>query len=150
MPSPKLKVLLLAGMDSEEEKQNIEHALQDYALLSYVRTIAEMKLSLMEQDYSAIFCAWAFYQSDWDGSLKEVRESYPDVPIIVLSLSGEGAQWKQVLDTGAFDLLALPCPRRLALAVTEHAAASGEALKVRKSLRNDQLAKLGGKRRNSL
>ena len=124
------KVLLLTVND--EQAGNVQDALENHVLLTRIATIAEMKSSLGEADYDAVFCAWAFYQSDWDGPLREVRECYPDLPMIILSCSGEEQEWTEIIEAGAFDLLVLPTPSPLALAVIEQAVASYEARKAQR------------------
>src|SRR5258708_38870546 len=90
------KVLLLTIND--EELRNMQNALGNHVLMAQVVTTAEMKSSLEEADYDAVFCAWSFYQSDWDGPLRQLRERYPDLPMIVLSCSKGEQEWAAVIE----------------------------------------------------
>jgi len=124
------KALVLTS--DHEEARSIGKALEDFALLACVATIAEMKFALEQADYDVVFCSWSYYRSTWGGALNEVRQRYPDLPMIVLSRDEGAQEWDEVVEAGAFDLLALPCPEQLAVALIEQAAASHEARKARK------------------
>jgi DNA-binding NtrC family response regulator len=60
--------------------------------------------------------------------LRNIQESHPGLPVIVLSSSPENREWDEVLEAGAFDLLVPPYDERAVLAVLEQASSSREAL----------------------
>ena len=119
------KVLLL--ISDEAERREVEAILDPHALTVHARNIPEMKSYLQNDAVDVLFCAWPFYRTNWRGVLDEVWNQYPDLPVIVLSPNGGEREWIEVLDSGAFDLLAWPLLGPTVLAVVEQATASYEA-----------------------
>jgi DNA-binding NtrC family response regulator len=121
------KVVLLTESENSAEARSVSSALDDYAAISQVRTVSQLDSYLQKQQFDAVFCGWDFYESDWDGRLRDLRSRHPEIPMIVLSGGRTEPDWQQVVESGAFDLLAFPSPKELAMAVTEHAVSSHEA-----------------------
>jgi DNA-binding NtrC family response regulator len=124
------KVLLLTG--DENEASHYQKILGDYALLTHARDIWEMNRHLEEESCDALFCAWAFYQAFWYSELQEMRQRYPELPVVILSRTGGEREWLEVLEAGAFDLLGLPCQRTTLIPLVEHAVVSNEVRQARK------------------
>jgi DNA-binding NtrC family response regulator len=82
---------------------------------------------LAQAKYDAVFCSRTLSSGSWGEALKQVRQGYPDVPVIILSHTADEKEWAEVLAAGAFDLLGLPCYERTLLSVMEHAVATREA-----------------------
>ena len=125
-----LKVLVLTG--DEEEACHLQEILGNYAFLVHAKDVAEVAFRLEEESCDVLFCAWAFYRDFWNGALQGMRDRYPDLPVVVLSRTGSEREWLEVLEAGAFDLLAFPCQKTALLGVVEQAADSHEARRARK------------------
>ena len=128
LPIP--KVLLLTG--DAQEADLLQEILGNYAFLVYARNISEAKYHLEKIDCDVLFCSWSFYQGFWNDWLQEIRECYPDLPVVILSQNGGTQELLEVLDKGAFDLLAFPCQRPTAIGVVAQAVVSHEARKLRR------------------
>ncbi|OFW12908.1 MAG: hypothetical protein A3H27_07825 [Acidobacteria bacterium RIFCSPLOWO2_02_FULL_59_13] len=124
------KVLLLTNDDTEAF--SLLEILGNYAFLVHARDISEVKSRLEENSCDVLLCAWSFYQPNWDGALQEVRERDPDLPVIVLSRTGGEREWIEVIEAGAFDLLAVPWQESTFRAVVGQAVVSHDARRVRK------------------
>jgi DNA-binding NtrC family response regulator len=138
------RIILLTG--NHAEARSLQDALGGYASLDHVVTSGELRLALTRANYDAVFCAWEFYESEWDGSLGEARGGYPELPIIVLSDGERPREWNAVIEAGAFDLLPWPCQRTSVLAVVEQAVASHHARKAQKLPPNTETWLAGGGR----
>jgi DNA-binding NtrC family response regulator len=119
------KVLLLTGDDKEAHR--LQEILGDCAFLFHVRSLSEMNSHLENDSCDVLFCTRAFYLGSWNGALQEVRERNPNLPVVVLSRTGDEREWLEVLEAGAFDLLAYPCPKSAVVAVLDQAAPSYKA-----------------------
>lgn len=124
------KVLLLTS--DEEEASILLKILGNYALLVRAKNLSEMSRRLEEEGCDLLLCAWVFYRSFWNGALQEVRERYPDLPVVILSRTGGEREWLEVLEAGAFDLLGIPCQKSALLSVIEQAVVSHETRKARR------------------
>ena len=122
------KVLLLS--EDAEESANLQEILGHSAFLSLSRDLSETKRNLEKDDCDVVFCAWSFYRGFWNGWLQVMRERYPDIPVVILSRNGGEREWLEVLEAGAFDLLAFPCQRLSVLGVVQQAMVSHEAKKL--------------------
>lgn len=120
-----LNVLLLAT--DEWEAAELQGLLSPYVTLTCVQDLVECLDFLEKRPYDAVFCAWSFRSGTWNDVLKEIRERYLDLPVIILSRIAAEREWLDVLDAGAFDLLSPPYQERTLVAVLEHAAASRQA-----------------------
>ena len=109
------------------QKAILQQALAHHAELAWACNPQEMIQQLEQARYDAVFCSRTLSTGSWGEALKQVRQLYPDVPVIILSQTADEKEWLEVLAAGAFDLLGLPCYERTLLSVVEHAVASGEA-----------------------
>ena len=91
------------------------------------RNLGELGTLLETGQYDALFCDWSFYSGAWNEVLQEVRERYPDLPVIILSRTAAEREWLEVMDAGAFDLLAPPYLEHNLLAALEQVTASRPA-----------------------
>lgn len=119
------KVLLLVCDASQ--KAILQQTLAHHAELAWACNLQEMTQQLEQARYDALFCSSTLCTGSWEEALKQVRQFYPDVPVIILSRTADEKEWMEVLDAGAFDLLGLPCSERTLLSVMEHAVDSCEA-----------------------
>ena len=118
--------VLLLTSDAGEAAE-LQRLLSRYVVLTCAGTLGELLELLENGRYDALFCAWSFDLGTWKEALQEVQKRYPGIPVIVLSPCGAEHEWLEVLDAGAFDLLAMPYQERKLLAVIEQAGASGQA-----------------------
>ena len=119
------KVLLL--ICDEAEKGILQEILSPYAEMTSVCDTREMEEVLNASSYDVLFCAWSLCSGGWNEALEEVRQRHPYLPVIILSRTADERRWLQVLEAGAFDLLAPPYYERAVLSVLEHAVASHDA-----------------------
>ena len=118
-------VLLMSSDDSEA--RNWQEILREHATVRTVRDLDELQIHLQNDGYDAFFCAWTSPSATWKQALERVRQSNPDMPVIVFSGTADEREWVRVLEAGAFDLLASPLQRRTVLPVLEQAVTSYEA-----------------------
>ena len=97
-------------------------------MLTPAGNLSELAALLKCNSYDALFCAWSFQRGTWKEAVRNIQESQPGLPVIVLSSSPENREWSEVLEAGAFDLLVPPYEKQSVLAVLEQASASREAL----------------------
>ncbi|MBI4458547.1 MAG: hypothetical protein HY648_00635 [Acidobacteria bacterium] len=121
-------VLLLT--EDEKEACSLQEVLGDYARLVHARGLLELESRLEEGPCDVLICAWSFYAGFWNGALQEIRQRYPDLPVVILSRTGGEREWVEVLRTGAFDLLAFPWREPTVLAVIEQAVVSHKGRKL--------------------
>ena len=119
------RVLLLTT--DEPEAAQLNALLSEYVTLARAHDLRELGTLLETGQYDALFCDWSFYSVAWDEVLQEVRERYPDLPVIILSRTVAERQWLEVMDAGAFDLLAPPYREHNLLAALQQATASRKA-----------------------
>ena len=97
--------VLLLTSDAGEAAE-LQRLLSRYVVLTCAGTLGELLELLENGRYDALFCAWSFDSGTWNEALQEVQKRYPGIPLIVLSPCGAEHEWLEVLDAGAFDLLA--------------------------------------------
>ena len=125
------KVLLLS--EDQNEVYYLRGSLGSHAVVMHARSLPEMASKLERTQYDVVLCGWPFYQDGWHGELKNVRERYPDLPVIVLSRANTKQKWMDVMDAGAFDLLGLPSSKPVLLPALEHARVSHDARKMQRA-----------------
>jgi DNA-binding NtrC family response regulator len=116
--SPKV---LFVGSDADD--CNVAEILTRFAAVTRIPRIQDA-LSPAENPYDAVFCPWEFAGGTWREVLQKAQKLDLPIPVIVLSRWAGEKQWVEVLQAGAFDLLAWPCTSYQILAVLEHALAS--------------------------
>lgn len=121
----RLRVLLLSG--EETEASSLREILTRHVELANAWTLAEMVELLGGGGFDAFLCDWSFQGGTWQDALGEVQQRHPDLPTIVVRRLGGEQEWIQVLDAGAFDLVAAPYCEYAVLSVLEHAVASYQA-----------------------
>ncbi len=117
--------VLLIGSD-EAELSVLEGILSEHVELHSVRDLLELQGNL-ERSYDAVFCGWSFHDATWNEVLEVLQQLNPDLPVIVFSRTGGEREWAEVLEAGAFDLMAPPYRKLPVLAVLEQAIDSYDA-----------------------
>ncbi len=125
----RLKILLLSS--NEADTVRLEDTLGKHAILVTARNLEHVWDRLEDSHYDALLCGWTFENGTWKEALKEVRQRSPELPIIVLSPRVREQEWLEVVEAGAFDLLAAPYGEYSILSMAEHAVASREARAMR-------------------
>lgn len=77
------KALLLTSDD--DEAHHLRKVIEGDGFVVSPIKFEEVRGSLEEKTYDAVFCTWSFYRANCESALQEVRERYPGVPVIVLS-----------------------------------------------------------------
>ena len=107
---------------SYEGETNLLHpVLNEHVILTCVRNPTELYGLLESGGYDALFCDESIDTGVWNVALAEVRQGYPDLPMIILSQRDGAQDWADALEAGAFDLLVAPHLKRAGSAVWEQA-----------------------------
>jgi DNA-binding NtrC family response regulator len=109
------------------EMSALKGVLAQHTIFTRVRDIPQALDVLAAGDYDALFCGWVLHSNTWREALKEIRKHYPDLPVVVVYHAAEEKDWCEVLDAGAFDLLAPPYEESMVLAILEDAILAQEA-----------------------
>ncbi|MFH1738237.1 MAG: response regulator [bacterium] len=118
-------VLLLAG--DEGEAMHLHQLLSPYVSLTCSQTLAALEQLLKNGAYDVLFYVESQPSETWNDVIQEVHKYSPDLPVIILSRTGDEQEWRDVLEAGAFDLLAPPYLERTLVAVLEQAVTSRQA-----------------------
>lgn len=71
-------------------------------------TVTESHAMLEAITFSAIFCDDSLADGSYRDVISMVRESYPAIPVIVISPVGDWNEYLKALGAGAFDYVGLP------------------------------------------
>ena len=126
--------ILLIGDDTLEMRQ-LRAIFSRAARVAQAEDLPHAFQRLAAIDYDVIIVDWSFHCGTWQDALRQIRPIYPALPVIVLSRS-EGLEqgmreWVTVVEEGAFDVLAPRITESAAMALMEHAVATGEARAMR-------------------
>ena len=110
-----------------EERTFLQELLRPHAELTWVCDFQQLTERLRQARYDALFCKTPLCTGSWREVIQQVRLQFPNLPVIILSRTAGEREWLDVLEAGAFDLLAPPYLQRSLLSVLEHAVASHEA-----------------------
>jgi len=119
------KVLVL--MCDTDQRAILQKVLEPHADLTCAYTPEEMSEQLERASYDAVFCARSLSMGSWREVLEEVRQFYPQLPVIIVSRTADEREWLEILEAGAFDLLTPPYHQRALLYVLAHAMVSHDA-----------------------
>ncbi len=123
------KVILFGG--AEADTGALLELLAKNATTICVPDLPELLRELASDDYDALFCDWSVdtgsRTTNWREVLKEVHQRYPEMPVIVVYHGANERDWADVLQAGAFDLMAPPYNEHEVLRVLKDAALSREA-----------------------
>jgi DNA-binding NtrC family response regulator len=134
-------ILLLSN--DESERTTMEQVIGGYATLTFADCIAAIEDLLQDGSYDAFLCSWVFQEGVWRDALRNLQRNYPDLPVIVLSRTGGEKEWLEVLEAGAFDLLAAPYHPGLVMGLLEQAVSTHEAVTAGKHQPMQMAAKVG-------
>jgi DNA-binding NtrC family response regulator len=126
------RAVLLIG-NEDETTRRLEEVLDGYGKITKVREVNER--DLLNSNYDAIVCAWEFMADEssgirrrtWRSLLDQAQRQCPNRPVIVYRHDAGEEEWLEVLEAGAFDLLAAPFSMSTVLSALEHACSSCDA-----------------------
>ena len=116
------KVLFIRS--DELDSSVLEGILREHVMLHRAADLLELKSHLEAGSYDVVFCGWSNPSGTWIDALEHVLQRYPDLPVVIFSRTAGEREWVEVLEAGAFDLLAAPYQKAEVLAVLEQAVAS--------------------------
>jgi len=122
----KIRRVVLLG-NGGGEMSVLQGVLAQHTDFARARDISQALRILAAGDYDALFCGWVLPSDTWREALQEVHKRYPNLPVIVVYHAAEEKDWIDVLNAGAFDLLAPPYDETAVLAVLEEAVLLREA-----------------------
>jgi DNA-binding NtrC family response regulator len=118
------QVLLHCG--SEPEATGLYEALSEQAAVTSVKSTGEMLALLQHNHYDSVLCVWQLGEESWRDALKAIQQQRPNLPVIIVQRTGGEAEWVEVLEAGACDLLTAPYTPCRIRAVLEHAVGPRE------------------------
>ena len=118
---------VLVVMDREWKSEDVKRLFGDYTTVTSVKTLGALRFHLSRGRYDAVLCGRAFRPGQWRKVLKTAAEASPSVPAIVLANNGNGQEWREAIQAGAFDLVTLPVEAHTLLGIVEQAVESQQA-----------------------
>jgi DNA-binding NtrC family response regulator len=126
--------ILLIG-DDTLEMRHLRTIFSRAARVAQAEDLPDAFQKLAAMDYDMVIADWSFHCGTWQAALRQIRAVYPALPVIVLSraegLEQSMREWVSVVEEGAFDVLAPRITESAAMALMEHAVATGEARAMR-------------------
>ena len=122
---PQPKVLLVTEDGSETE--DFQEFLRNHTALTCAQGLREVRTRLRQAKYDAVLCGRRGGSETWREVIEAAEQESPGVPSIVLSREANGAEWREALGAGAFDLITLPIPAHTLLGILLQAVASQQA-----------------------
>src|SRR4051812_15293573 len=104
MDSP--RILLIA--DEDAEAIALHRLLADSVSLHWLDNDSSLGNSLNAYLYDAILCGWTIGDRTWREVLREVKQTHPQLPVLIFSRTASEEDWIEVLMEGGFDLLVSP------------------------------------------
>jgi DNA-binding response OmpR family regulator len=124
--SGKMKILLLSSPGSECAL-SLQEVLAPHVELTTAHSLAESVQLLQAplrsapkgrapgplagkefSGFDVFLCEWCYGSGNWKEAVQVVRSRVPEVPVIVVCRTGGEAEWVEVLQSGASDLLSAP------------------------------------------
>ena len=122
------KVLLLSS--DETERGLLQDVLGEHDTLTVAGNLPELRSFLELGNYDGLFCAQSSQTGTWKEVLEDMRETHPDLPVIILPSMPETMGWASILEAGTFNLLVPPYEGRALLAVVDRTSASRDFFSV--------------------
>jgi hypothetical protein len=125
MPSlPKILVVT----DNEAELTTLQKTFDTCAVFHNARDVNDLARIWNLGVYDAVFCGTAFAKNEaWMAILPTMR----DVPLIVFSDDGGEGKWKELLETGALELLSVRLQSKV-ISIASGVAAQRKSNKLRR------------------
>jgi len=115
------KVVMLGG---DPDDFQVAEMLARLAAVTRVEKISEAISQLERGDCDVLFCPWHPAEGTWRDVLEEMHKRQLEVPVVVFCHCGGEHEWTEVLNAGAFDLLAPPYESHQIRELLEHALES--------------------------
>lgn len=123
------KVLLLSSSDPGTIL--LQEILAKHVDIASASDIPGMLSLLADDTYDVFFCDWRFSMGTWRDALEVIQSQDWELPVVVVCRTGGEQEWREVLGSGAFDLLTAPYCERTVLTVFEHALATRDGRTMR-------------------
>jgi DNA-binding NtrC family response regulator len=117
------KILLMAG---DYECGSLEESLHGLAEITIAQSIHETLHTLNSDDFDVLFCPWEIKGCRWSDFTGLLKNVHPSLPIVIYYHCGGEPEWTEVLEAGAFDLLAPPFERERLESLLENAVVFGQ------------------------
>ena len=101
------RILLISGrQDDARCLSQMLHALP--LVLDHVETLLQARAMLQQEDYEVVLTEAALPDGNWLDALHLARQSPHEPEVIVTDPLADASFWAEVLNLGAYDLLAQP------------------------------------------
>src|SRR5579871_781713 len=87
------KVLLIRS--AETESKVLEGVLSEHVILHAIRNLQDLEVALENGSYDAIFCGLSFHKGARDAVLQMIRQTSPDMPVVVFCGTGGEQEWME-------------------------------------------------------
>jgi DNA-binding NtrC family response regulator len=118
-------ILLLTNDEGLAREINV--LLGEYATLTQVDKVVDLRRVLRATQVDALLCDWSLDSGAWRNAVKDAQNHDSVLPVLALSRTGGEKEWTNVIEAGCFDLLVAPYRKESMLAALEQATASQEA-----------------------
>ena len=101
------RILFVSG--HQDDARRLSHMLHSLPLVvDHVGTFQQARAKLHEEDYDVILTEAALPDGTWLDALHLARQYPRELEVIVTDLQADARFWAEVLNLGAYDLLAQP------------------------------------------
>jgi len=101
------RILFVSG--HQDDARRLSHMLHSLPLVvDHVGTLQQARAKLQEEDYDVILTEAALPDGTWLDALHLARQYPRELEVIVTDLQADARFWAEVLNMGAYDLLAQP------------------------------------------
>jgi DNA-binding NtrC family response regulator len=108
-------------LSGDRDDSQMGEMLAQEATVTRVNRISEAIAQLEKGDYDVLFCPWHTADGTWRDVLEEMHKRLLETPVVVFCHCGGEHEWTEVLNAGAFDLLAPPYDSHQVRELLEHA-----------------------------
>ena len=99
---------LIVSSDDEMRLRLAEIAAQCRFVVVFASTVAEARLCFRRHRVSIVVCQEHLDDGEYDAIVKITQAVVPGIPVIVLSRTGDWAEYLSAIQAGVFDYLAYP------------------------------------------
>jgi DNA-binding NtrC family response regulator len=117
------RVLLISG---DCECGSLEENLHGLAEITITQSINETLHTLNSVAFDVLFCPWEIKGCRWSDFTGSLKNLHPNLPLVIYYHCGGEPEWTEVLEAGAFDLVAPPFEPEKLESLLENAVAFGQ------------------------
>ena len=101
------RILFVSGRN--EDAQRLAHMLRSLPLtLTHAKSLRQARVRLQQEEFDVILTEAALPDGNWVDALHLAREIPRDIQVIVTDAQADAVFWAEVLNLGAYDLVAQP------------------------------------------